>query len=142
MRVLMISKACIVGIYQKKLELIAKMGVELLALVPPSWKDERGEQRLERVYTDGYRLSYPDLAERRFSRAQLPDARGAYADVQAGHRAYRRRAAQPVGVAGVVPCAARGREVVVLSLAEYRAGLPRRRSVGANAGRSIMSTTH
>lgn len=56
MRVLMISKACIVGIYQKKLELIAKMGVELLALVPPSWKDERGEQRLERVYTDGYRL--------------------------------------------------------------------------------------
>ena len=56
MRVLMISKACIVGIYQKKLELIGKAGVDLLALVPPSWKDERGETRLERVYTDGYRL--------------------------------------------------------------------------------------
>jgi glycosyltransferase involved in cell wall biosynthesis len=25
-------------------------------VVPPSWKDERGEQWLERVYTDGYRL--------------------------------------------------------------------------------------
>ena len=52
----MISKACLVGIYQKKLELIARSGVDLLALVPPSWKDERGEMRLERVYTDGYRL--------------------------------------------------------------------------------------
>jgi glycosyltransferase involved in cell wall biosynthesis len=56
MRVLMLSKACIVGIYQRKLELIARQGVDLLALVPPSWKDERGEQILERVYTDGYRL--------------------------------------------------------------------------------------
>jgi glycosyltransferase involved in cell wall biosynthesis len=56
MRVLMLSKACIVGIYQRKLEYIAKQGVELLVLVPPSWKDERGEQRLERTYTEGYRL--------------------------------------------------------------------------------------
>lgn len=56
MRVLMISKACIVGIYQKKLELIAAAGVDLLALVPPSWNDERGETRLERAYTNGYRL--------------------------------------------------------------------------------------
>ena len=56
MRVLMLSKACIVGIYQRKLEYIAKQGVELLVLVPPSWIDERGEQRLERAYTEGYRL--------------------------------------------------------------------------------------
>ncbi len=56
MRVLMLSKACIVGIYQRKLEEIARLGVELLALVPPSWKDERGETLLERAYTDGYRL--------------------------------------------------------------------------------------
>lgn len=56
MRVLMLSKACIVGIYQRKLEYIAQQGVELLTLVPPSWKDERGEQALERVYTKGYRL--------------------------------------------------------------------------------------
>ncbi len=56
MRVLMISKACIVGIYQRKLERIAHAGVELLVLVPPSWRDERGEQPLERIYTEGYRL--------------------------------------------------------------------------------------
>lgn len=57
MRVLMVSKACIVGIYQRKLEAIAQQGVELCVLVPPSWKDERGEQPLERVYTDGYILT-------------------------------------------------------------------------------------
>jgi glycosyltransferase involved in cell wall biosynthesis len=56
MRVLMISKACIVGIYQRKLEEIARLGVDLLALVPPSWRDERGEMLLERAYTSGYRL--------------------------------------------------------------------------------------
>jgi glycosyltransferase involved in cell wall biosynthesis len=56
MRLLMLSKAAVVGIYQRKLEEIAKRGVDLLALVPPSWKDERGETRLERAYTDGYRL--------------------------------------------------------------------------------------
>lgn len=56
MRVLMVSKACIVGIYQRKLELIAQQGIDLRVLVPPSWKDERGEQCLERVYTSGYDL--------------------------------------------------------------------------------------
>lgn len=56
MRVLMLSKACIVGIYQRKLEEIARLGVDLLTLVPPSWKDERGETLLERAYTTGYRL--------------------------------------------------------------------------------------
>ena len=52
----MLSKACIVGIYQRKLEEIARLGVDLLTLVPPSWQDERGETLLERVYTQGYRL--------------------------------------------------------------------------------------
>jgi glycosyltransferase involved in cell wall biosynthesis len=56
MRVLMLSKACIVGIYQRKLEAIARRGVELMVLVPPSWKDERGEMALERAYTEGYAL--------------------------------------------------------------------------------------
>ena len=56
MRVLMLSKACIVGIYQPKLEAIARRGVELTVLVPPEWRDERGVQRLERSYTAGYRL--------------------------------------------------------------------------------------
>jgi glycosyltransferase involved in cell wall biosynthesis len=56
MRVLMLSKACIVGIYQRKLEYIAQHGINLRVLVPPSWRDERGEQALERVYTQGYEL--------------------------------------------------------------------------------------
>lgn len=56
MRVLMLSKACIVGIYQPKLEAIAGRGVELKVLAPPSWSDERGEQLLERSYTQGYSL--------------------------------------------------------------------------------------
>ncbi len=58
----MLSKACIVGIYQRKLEEIARLGVDLLALVPPSWKDERGETRLERVFTQGYRLEVVPIA--------------------------------------------------------------------------------
>ncbi len=62
MRVLMLSKALVVGIYQRKLEEIAKCGVELLAVVPPSWRDERGETPLERAYTIGYRLEVLPLA--------------------------------------------------------------------------------
>lgn len=56
MRVLMLSKACIVGIYQPKLEAIARRGVDLTVLVPPSWRDERGVQQLERAHCAGYRL--------------------------------------------------------------------------------------
>lgn len=55
-RVLMLSKACIVGIYQRKLEDIARLGVDLMVVVPPEWRDERGVQQLERVFTKGYRL--------------------------------------------------------------------------------------
>jgi glycosyltransferase involved in cell wall biosynthesis len=55
-RVLMASKALVAGIYQRKLEDIAALGIDLTVAVPPSWRDERGEQLLERVYTDGYRL--------------------------------------------------------------------------------------
>ncbi len=83
MRVLMLSKACIVGIYQPKLEAIASRGVELTVLVPPSWRDERGVQELERSHTAGYQLRsiplrfngsfhlhhYPTLA-RELSKAQ------------------------------------------------------------------------
>lgn len=58
LRVLMISKALVVGIYQRKLELIgAHPGIELTAVVPPYWNDARGRLELERVHTDGYRLA-------------------------------------------------------------------------------------
>ncbi len=56
MRVLMISKACIVGTYQRKLEELARLGVELTVIVPPEWRDPSGTIKLERVHTQGYRL--------------------------------------------------------------------------------------
>lgn len=56
MRVLMLCKACVVGIYQPKLEAIARQGIKLKVLTPPSWKDERGEQVLERAHSAGYQL--------------------------------------------------------------------------------------
>lgn len=58
MRVLMLSKACIVGIYQSKLEEIAKFpNIDLQVLVPPSWRDKQGETHLERAFVDGYDLT-------------------------------------------------------------------------------------
>lgn len=56
-RVAMISKACVVGIYQRKLEHIAAHDdIALLLVTPEAWRDERGETPLERAYTEGYTL--------------------------------------------------------------------------------------
>lgn len=53
----MLSKACIVGAYQKKLEELAAFpDLKLTVAVPPYWRDERGVTKLERKYTDGYEL--------------------------------------------------------------------------------------
>lgn len=63
MKVLMISKACVVGAYQKKLEEIAHHdGIELTAVVPPEWQDERGTLRMERAHTSGYDLRIEPIA--------------------------------------------------------------------------------
>jgi len=62
MRILMISKACVVGIYQRKLEEIARLGVDLTVVVPPAWRDERGMLSLERTHTAGYRLLVTPVA--------------------------------------------------------------------------------
>ena len=57
MRILMLSKACLVGTYQTKLEAIAQFDdVELMVLVPPSWDDPAGPIHLERSYTNGYQF--------------------------------------------------------------------------------------
>jgi glycosyltransferase involved in cell wall biosynthesis len=57
MRILMISKACVVGAYQKKLEELARLPeLELTVVVPPFWRDERGVLELERQHTAGYEL--------------------------------------------------------------------------------------
>jgi len=63
MRVLMISKACLVGAYQRKLEEIARFSdVELMVVVPPSWRDGSRVIRLERAHTDGYELVVDPIA--------------------------------------------------------------------------------
>jgi len=79
MRVAMLSKALVVGAYQRKCALIAAHNdIDLIALVPPLWRDDGIERPLEVVEPDGYRLevvpirrpgdfhlhSYPDLAAR------------------------------------------------------------------------------
>jgi glycosyltransferase involved in cell wall biosynthesis len=62
MRVLMLSKACLVGSYQRKLEEIARQGkelpggLELVVIVPPSWDDPAGRVTLERCHTEGYQM--------------------------------------------------------------------------------------
>ena len=63
MRVLMVSKACVVGAYQKKLEELAKLpDMELTAVVPPYWRDEQGAVELERRHTEGYDLLVEPMA--------------------------------------------------------------------------------
>lgn len=53
----MLSKACVVGAYQRKLEELASHeGVELLVVVPPYWQEEARRIELERLHTSGYRL--------------------------------------------------------------------------------------
>lgn len=63
MRVVMVSKALVVGAYQRKLEELAQLpGVELTAIVPAEWRDRRGNARLERAHTRGYDLQVAPLA--------------------------------------------------------------------------------
>jgi glycosyltransferase involved in cell wall biosynthesis len=57
MKVLMLSKACLVGSYQTKLEAIARHDdIDLTVIVPPVWYDPSGPVTLERAYTNGYHL--------------------------------------------------------------------------------------
>jgi glycosyltransferase involved in cell wall biosynthesis len=59
----MLSKACVVGAYQKKLEELARLpGIELTVVVPPYWRDERGVLELEREHTEGYDLVVERMA--------------------------------------------------------------------------------
>ncbi len=53
MKVLMISKALVVGAYHKKLEEISKLGVDLHLVVPQSW----GHQKLEISEGNGYAIT-------------------------------------------------------------------------------------
>ena len=64
MRVLMLSKACVVGTYQRKLEELAAVApdLDLVVAVPPAWKDAWGRTELQRAYTHGYRLEITPIA--------------------------------------------------------------------------------
>lgn len=57
-KILMVSKSPLNGLYQKTLEALARLPeVDLLAVVPPYWSEKRaGVVRLERRYTEGYQL--------------------------------------------------------------------------------------
>ncbi len=56
MRVVLVSKALVVGAYQRKAEEIARLGVDLTVLIPPFWRDRRGMQVAEQTHTAGYEL--------------------------------------------------------------------------------------
>src|SRR5437867_1395292 len=63
MKILMLSKALVVGAYQRKLEEIARHpDVELVAVAPPSWRDPAYAQPLERLHTEGYQLVVSPIA--------------------------------------------------------------------------------
>lgn len=57
LRVVMISKAYVVGAYQTKLEeMAAAPDVDLTVIVPPSWRESGHLLTLERLHTKGYEL--------------------------------------------------------------------------------------
>jgi glycosyltransferase involved in cell wall biosynthesis len=62
MRVVMVSKACVIGIYQKKLEELASFpGIDLTVIVPPYWREKGRRIHLERTHTENYQLVVEDL---------------------------------------------------------------------------------
>jgi glycosyltransferase involved in cell wall biosynthesis len=63
LRVLMVSKACVVGAYQKKLEELARApDIALTVVVPPAWREAGHNQPLERAHTAGCELIVEPLA--------------------------------------------------------------------------------
>ncbi len=57
MRVLMLSKALVVGTYQSKPEEMARQsGLELTLVVPPYWREGQQRLDLQRTHTQGYKL--------------------------------------------------------------------------------------
>jgi len=63
LRVLMVSKACVVEAYRGKLEELSRFNdIELSVVVPPYWRDERGIMPLEGKQPSGYELIVEDMA--------------------------------------------------------------------------------
>jgi glycosyltransferase involved in cell wall biosynthesis len=55
-KALIVSKALIHAAYRRKLDELAALGVEVAAVVPPSWREGGAEQRLEAAGDHRYRL--------------------------------------------------------------------------------------
>lgn len=64
MRVLLLSKAYVVGIYQSKLVEMVKLekNLELTLAVPPFWKAQHGRMPLEKSHTQGYAMKVIPMA--------------------------------------------------------------------------------
>ncbi len=63
MRILMISKSCLVGAYQRKLEELASFpAIDLMVVIPPSWREDSRTLQLERVHTSGYEMVTEPIA--------------------------------------------------------------------------------
>ena len=63
MKVLMVSKACIRGSYQKKLEELAKLDdLDLTVVVPPYWQEKGRRIALETAHTTGYELVVEEMS--------------------------------------------------------------------------------
>jgi glycosyltransferase involved in cell wall biosynthesis len=59
----MVSKALVVGAYQRKVEELARQAdIALTAIVPPAWREGRNLERLDRAHTQGYDLIVAPLA--------------------------------------------------------------------------------
>ncbi|MGI8827073.1 MAG: glycosyltransferase family 4 protein [Chloroflexota bacterium] len=56
MRVAVLSKALVVGTYRRKLQEMARLGIDVVAIVPPEWREGGGVQRLEQQSDLGYRV--------------------------------------------------------------------------------------
>ena len=63
MRVLMVSKAMVVGTYQRKLEELAALpGLELLLVTPQEWRESSRTLRYEPLFRRGYRTVHLPMA--------------------------------------------------------------------------------
>ena len=59
----MVSKALVVGAYQRKVEELAQQAdIALTVIVPPGWREGRYLERLDRAHTQGYDLIVAPLA--------------------------------------------------------------------------------
>ncbi len=56
MKLLIVSKAFVIGAYRRKLDELATLGIEVVAVVPPEWREGRSVQRLEPRDDANYRL--------------------------------------------------------------------------------------